>query len=326
MNMGRYGWALGLAVAATLLAGPVAAEPTYAERLGWPEGTRVVIFHADDLGMHLDENRGTIEAIENGVVNSASTMMPCPWVPHWAAYLKDNPGFDNGLHLTLTSEWTHYKWGPVAGAARVPGLVDAHGYFYPGVRDVIEHASPDEVEIEIRAQVDKAGRMGLPVTHLDSHMGTLQSYRPFFERYVKVCIETGLPIQAVGGHGTQARQMWPEAVDVIEPFVDEIWEGGLPLLDDIDMRSYNTADPAEKKAILIDGLRNMKPGITEIIVHCALPSPVIEKVLNNPQVRYVDTQVMTDPEIAQLIQDEGIVLTTWRELKERRDRVGAAGE
>src|SRR5688572_18404662 len=78
---------------------------TYAERLGWPVGARVVIFHSDDLGMCHQGNQGTIKALKDGIVTSTSTMMPTPWVPGWQAYLAANPEVDNGLHLTLTSEW-----------------------------------------------------------------------------------------------------------------------------------------------------------------------------------------------------------------------------
>ncbi|MCF6285756.1 MAG: ChbG/HpnK family deacetylase, partial [Candidatus Hydrogenedentes bacterium] len=142
-----------------------AVEKTYAERLGWPEGARIVMFHSDDMGMCLEGNQGTAKALEVGLVTSVSTMMPCPWVPGWLKYLKANPKVDNGLHLTLTSEWDDYRWGPVAGKPAVPSLVDEQGALWDNVGLVLKPATADDVETEIRAQIDKALDIGMPVTH-----------------------------------------------------------------------------------------------------------------------------------------------------------------
>jgi chitin disaccharide deacetylase len=297
-------------------------QTTYAERLGWGPGDRVVIFHADDLGMHRDVNVGTITAMENGLVNSTSTMMPCPWVPDYATYLRDHPDVDNGLHLTLTSEWNVYRWGPLAGADQVPGLADRDGYLHREVRDVVQNASADEVEREIRAQIAQAARMGLPVTHLDTHMGTLAATPAFYERLVKVGIELDLPVMAVGGHGTEARQQWPGGEAVTRAFIERIWDAGLPVLDDLDMRSYGWRGWEEKKQGMIQSLRELQPGVTQIIIHAAHPSDTFPHVVRNTEVRYNDLRVMTDPDVIRVVREEGLVLTTWRELHERRKALG----
>jgi len=169
-------------------------EPTYAERLGYPKGARVLILHVDDVGMSFDSNEGAIEAMTKGVATSCSVMMPCPWVPAYVHYLKKHPQTDAGLHLTLTSEWAEYRWGPLAGKENVPGLVDDEGDLWKGVSDVAKHASPDEVEKEIRTQLDRAQRMGFNPTHLDTHMGTVFATPAFLERYVKVGLESHIPI------------------------------------------------------------------------------------------------------------------------------------
>src|SRR6478672_11230793 len=148
-------------------------DSTYAEKLGFPRGAKVLILHVDDAGMSFDSNEGAINAMTKGVANSCSVMMPCPWVPAFVHFLKQHPTIDAGLHLTLTSEWSEYRWAPVSGKTVTPGLTDSEGDLWPAVEDVVKHASADEVEKEIKAQLDKARSMGFEPTHLDSHMGTL---------------------------------------------------------------------------------------------------------------------------------------------------------
>lgn len=146
------------------------SQQTYAEKLGWNKGEKVIIFHVDDAGMSYDSNMGTIDAVENGVATSISVMMPCPWVPGMVSYLKEHPDVDAGLHLTLTSEWDDYRWEPLTGT-KGKGLINGEGAFWKSVDDVVRNASADEVEAEIRAQLERARRMGFEPKHLDSHMG-----------------------------------------------------------------------------------------------------------------------------------------------------------
>jgi len=313
------------AIAAAL--GTASAEPTYAERLGWPEGSRVVIFHCDDAGMSHSSNEGAKEAFANGVLTSVSTMMPCPWVPEWNAYLKEHPETDNGLHLTLTSEWEHYRWGPVAGVLAVPGLADDQGCLWDNVPLVVEHASADEIETEIRAQIAKAEKMGMPITHLDSHMGTLFATPEYFERYVKVGIEKQYPVMMIDGHMTHASRENAEAVESLKAagLAKVVWEAGLPVIDDVQTDAYGWKEFKEKRAKIIEVLRELKPGITEIIVHCTRPSEVFPFITTSSQTRLADLRIMLDAKVKKVIKEEGILLTTWRELKERRDKVNASG-
>jgi len=327
MQNGTPGQTLGTMTQSALLliilaagsAAQAAGERTYAERLGWPAGTRAVIFHVDDAGMSHDSNMGTKKAIENGVASSLSIMMPCSWVPECAAWLRENPKVDAGIHLTLTAEWKHYRWGPVAGASAVPGLVDEGGYLWDSVPDVAAHATPDEVEAEMRAQIDKAIAMGIQPTHLDSHMGTC--FQPqFIERYVKVGIEKNIPVLMVGGHmqhiGAEAGQFKP----LLRALSAQVWMAGLPVIDDLVTQPTRAKDYAERKKELLALLDNMKPGITEIIVHCTDPTEVFSHISGSGATRRAEMRLMTDPEVKAFIEAEGIVLTTWRELKERRER------
>ncbi len=295
-------------------------EPTYAERLGWPAGTKVVIFHVDDAGMSHNSNLGAIKAIEDGVATSTSIMMPCSWVPEVAAYVKDHPGVDAGIHLTHTSEWKNYRWGPVAGRTVVPGLVDENGYLWSGVEDVTAHATADEVEAEIRAQIDKARSMGIEPTHLDSHMGTC--FVPqYIDRYVRVGIEKKIPILIFGGHmqhiGAQAAPFRPMVLAIAQ----QVWDAGLPVIDDLVTQPTRAKDYEQRKTELNSLLREMKPGITEIIVQCTVQTEVFSHISGSGPTREAELRLLTDPEVKEFIKKESIVLTTWRELKKRRAQV-----
>ncbi len=155
-----------------LAAAVTTAQTNLADVLGYAPGTRLLIIHADDLGMSHSVNEASFEAMTKGAVNSASVMMPTPWVPEAVAFAKTYPELDLGLHLTLTSEWTNYRWGPT-GRDSVAGLLDADHYLHGECRPMAAKATVAEVERELRAQVEQALRLGLRPTHLDSHMGCI---------------------------------------------------------------------------------------------------------------------------------------------------------
>src|SRR3989442_7418874 len=103
-------------------------EKTVQERLGYPASARLLVIHADDLGMNHSVNRATFEALEKGWITSASILVPCPWFPEVVKWAKEHPNADLGIHQALNSEWTDLRWGPISGAGRVPSLVDENGY------------------------------------------------------------------------------------------------------------------------------------------------------------------------------------------------------
>ncbi len=309
-----------------------AQDTTYAEKLGYPKGAKVLILHVDDVGMSYDSNEGAIEAMTKGVATSCSVMMPCPWVPAFVHYLKQNPKTDAGLHLTLTSEWGEYRWGPLAGKTNVPGLVDSEGNMWPSVENVSEHASPDEVEKEMRAQLERAKTMGFEPTHLDSHMGTLFATPQFLDRYIRMGIENHIPVMLPGGHDQliqQQMQLPDTQIELMRHIGELLWNSQLPVLDDLHNYSYGWTIPDSvknddvklqqyKTQKYIEAIKSLKPGVTMMIMHCTKTTEVFQHISDSGPVRSGDLLAMTDPAFKKALQDENIILTTWRELMQRR--------
>jgi len=330
---------------------------TFAERLGWKHGDRVVIIHVDDAGMSHDSDVGVEESLDAGLATSFSVMMPCPWVPEIVHYIKAHPGVDAGLHLTLNSEWNAYRWGPVSGATAVPGLVDAEGAMWPTVEETAEHATADEIEKEIRAQLARALRMGFHPTHLDSHMGTVFATPAYAERYIKVGAENHIPVMFPGGHDTLlAEQYRDEAIARLKDegkwkegallpenpllgqargMAETVWKLGLPVLDDLYNVSYDWKLPAGvpptdanlrkmKVERYTETFHRLRPGVTQIILHATETSSTFPYISNSGPTRRGDLLAMVSPGLREAARREGLILTTWRELQQRRDRVAAA--
>jgi len=328
--------------------------PTYAERLGWKKTDRVLILHMDDAGMSYDSDLGIERVLERGAAKSLSVMMPTPWVPDIVHYLKAHPGTDAGLHMTLTSEWRDYRWGPVAGVLAVPGLVDSEGALWDSVPGVVRHAMPDEVEREMRAQIDRAEHMGFHPTHLDSHMGTVFALPSFLEKYVDLGIERHIPVMMPAGHDSYIEADRQQAfiaqlkkegkyrpgmtlpedplLTEVRAMGEKLWRAGLPVLDDLHNTSYDWKIPpgiANDDAKLrrwrtgryMETLKELKPGLTMVIMHCTAPTPVFSHITDSGPLRKADMLAMLDPEFQAFLKQQGFIVTTWREAYERRKRV-----
>jgi chitin disaccharide deacetylase len=308
-------------------------DSTYAEKLGFPKGARIIIFHMDDAGMSYDSDRGIEKVFENGVANSTSVMMPCPWVPQIVRYIKSRPTVDAGLHLTLNSEWKDYRWPPVAGAKAVPGLTDSTGSLWADVANVVAHASADEVDKEIRAQLNRALQMGFYPTHLDSHMGALFANVSFLEKYIELGIEKQIPLMLPGGHVSNIQHemnLQPAQVSYFQQLGKRLWDAGLPVLDDLHNSSYDWAIPRDlprddvhlakwrvemyEKTMLM-----LKPGITMVIMHCTDPTEIFGEITDSGDKRKADMLAMLDPGFKKFLKENNFILTTWRELMQKRN-------
>jgi predicted glycoside hydrolase/deacetylase ChbG (UPF0249 family) len=282
------------------------AAKSLAERLGYARDARLVIVHADDLGMTHSVNAASIKGLESGLVTSASIMVPCPWFPEMAEYAKAHTDADLGLHLTLTSERVFYRWGPVAPRDTVPSLVDSNGYFHLNWTDTT-HIDAKEVELELRAQIERAIGMGVRPTHLDSHQYRLfENGKDIFESVLRVAHEYKLPL-----------------------FVVRDWFAGRPYLesslspDDLVADHTVTIEPGVAPQKWADfytaALKNLQPGVTVFIIHLAFDDEEMRAATRERDTwgaawRQRDFNFFTSERFRALVRDENIKLVTWREL------------
>lgn len=297
----------GACIVMLLSTGTALSEgPSLVERLGFAPDAKVLIINADDFGMNHATNEGTVKALKSGGITSATIMTPCSWFPEAADFARKNPRASIGVHTTLTSEWGRYKWGPVVGWEAAPSLCDDFGYFFTSVQFVYLSAKIEEVEKEVRAQIDRALKAGIDVTHIDSHMGTLQYAPGYHELYIKIAKDYDLPCR-IAGHdimdqfgGAYLIEMAKE-LNVLTPEV--LYMGDPPSLDATESfwKKRLAEIPAGK--------------VSEIYIHCGQLTPEMKATTGSAARRTADTDFFSDPKTLEYMQSLGIELISYRELR-----------
>jgi hypothetical protein len=290
-----------------LVASALSAQTrTVAARLGYPRDAKLLILHADDLGFAHSADSASFDALNKGAISSASIMIPTPWITEVAAYAKAHPDADLGLHLTLTSEWETYRWGPTASRDSVPSLLDPDGTLPNEESIVSRRANATEVERELRAQIDRALALGIRPTHLDSHMGALFTNPSLLATYVKVAHDYHLPFLAMRTNPFGGGQPMPLAPTDIP-------------LDAVIVASPDI--PRDKwKDFYLNAIANLKPGITEIIVHLGYDDSELQAVTVNHEPygsawRQRDYEVVNSPEFKKALKDNKVIVIKWKDLK-----------
>ena len=240
-----------------------------AERLGFAAGERIAVIHCDDIGLCPAANEGSFDALERGIATAGSLMAPCPAFPAAADTVRHHPHeLDLGVHLTLNCEFPHYRWGPVAPAHRVPSLLDGDGGFLPESAQTLARARPEEVEIELRAQIERVRSAGIDITHLDAHMGTVL-IPPFVDIYIRLAREYRVAVFAARPPSEVLRSRGLEAVAAqLLAACDALDAAGIPVLDGFDSDSLSFA-PGAGALHNRRRLAALPPGVHYFIIHPA---------------------------------------------------------
>jgi predicted glycoside hydrolase/deacetylase ChbG (UPF0249 family) len=273
-----------------------ATTATLAERLGYAPDAKLVIVNCDDLGSSRSANVAVYEALRGGVATSATLMVPCPWARDAAAMYR---GEDVGVHLTLNAEWETYRWGPITHS---PSLLDGDGGFPRTVEDTWEHGDIDEVRKECRAQIERAIFWGFDISHLDSHMGTLQLRADFFDVYLEMAVEFGLPLRMAPASAQRP---------IGFPYRDLAAAEGVLFTDHFLYTSVGSRRAIEKAFF------GLQPGVTEVYLHPAVDTDELRSSHPDWPQRVEDHAFLTsDPSFRDLIARAGAVRIGYRELRD----------
>ncbi len=270
---------------------------TLAERLGHPADASLVILSCDDLGSCHAANVGVYQAMRDGHATCASLMVPAPWAHHAAAMSR--PGDDVGVHLTLIAEHPQYRWGPITHA---PSLHSGEGGFPRDLDDLWEHADPEEVSRELRAQVERALAWGIDATHLAPHLTAITLRPEFFGIYLDLAVEFRLPIRLPSTiteeqAGFPFRKLASDEGVVFPDHFDHDWRAG-------------------SRERVTRALTALQPGVTELHVQPAIDTPEVRAITDHAE-RWIDDHILVtrDAHIPQMIADAGAVLIGYRELR-----------
>jgi chitin disaccharide deacetylase len=230
-------------------------QASIAEKLGYPTDSKLLIIHADDMGMSHSTNIACMKAFMQQSINSGSVMVPCPWFPEMAAFLKEHPEIDAGIHLTFTSEWKYYKWGGVLSSCDIPSLLDSNGYFQSDNGILMRNAKVDEVVKEVKAQIDKAIEFGIKPTHIDIHTGSLLGNPVLLKQVIMIAKEYGLPLTIPMN---MIKLRVPQLLNEIPPDVVTV---------DNYLSMYGEIAGDNWESTYTKMIEDLQPGLNEVIFH-----------------------------------------------------------
>jgi predicted glycoside hydrolase/deacetylase ChbG (UPF0249 family) len=294
-----------------------ATATTWAERLGYPKGKKVIMLHADDIGMCEEANISAKRYLLNGNIQSAAAMPPCPQFEDIIKWTIDHPEIDMGLHLALTSEWKTHRWPSVLPKEQVHGLIDEQGMLWKKVEDVVKNSNIDEISREVRAQIEKSLALGYRPSHIDTHMGTLYGHPDFAIEYLKIAMEYNIPANAIDLSNPKVAEIFKkQGYPITDELIKFMESYTLPKLDFFtsapNAKTYEGKIDAFKKLI-----NTLKPGLTEIIFHPSEDTENLKTITNSWQNRVWEAKMFADSDLNKFFQDEGIIFTNWKEIMKR---------
>lgn len=288
---------------------------SFAAQLGYPADARLVILHADDVGMSHGSNRAFLELAAAGMVKSGSIMAPCPWSAEILALLQEHPEIDVGVHLTLTSEWPGYRWGPLTTRKAGSGLIRKDGSFWPSGEDVHAQADTAYAAVELRAQVERVVSAGIAITHLDSHMG-VNFLSALFDVYVALGQDYRVPVFYPRGQDEVMKRIWTRHEAHHRHAVEVLHEHGFPPVDYVRISPCYTPDaPALPSADVYEAvLRGLEPGITHFALHPNASGDIEGIDPRQGQWRVFEYGYFQSGRLARFLEAEGIIPIGYRDL------------
>jgi chitin disaccharide deacetylase len=281
--------------------------------LGFSPRDRVVVVHADDIGMFPSTVPAIDDLMEFGLVTSASAMVPCPSFPDVVNWRQRKPELDLGVHLTLTSEWERYRWGPISTQSEASGLCDKHGYFHHNAPAVRRHARREAVGVEMRCQIDLAERSGLAPTHIDSHMYVAMCDE-FVNDYLQIGCERRIPAFMTRAHGNS-----PGEQELFRHRAME-WENRAQPVFACLKVATRSGDVENQQGFVQQLFDHLPAGLSCVLLHPALDTPVIRHVTRDWQSRVADFEVFRQPSLRAHIRNLGIQLISYQPLRDAMRR------
>jgi chitin disaccharide deacetylase len=283
--------------------------------LGYSADARVLIPHIDDVGVCHGANRAFAELAGQGFVTTASVMVPCPWFPETADLVREQPGLDLGVHLTLTSESRACRWRPISTTSRSSGLIDDAGFMWPDVPSVRRHAERRAVETEMRAQIEAALAAGIDVTHLDTHMGAAASPE-FVDSYLSLGREYRLPVLLPERIETYVSvlDMGPIDTGLYAQLQAEARAASMPMVDEfamgLAMRHFGCEEAFRHL------VEQAPRGVTYLSLHCSTPGEVERLHPHDAEWRIAEYQLLDDPGFLDWVAGQEVELIGFRRLRD----------
>jgi len=284
------------------------------ERLGFSGSDRLVIIHADDIGMCQASIAAFAQLWEYGTVSSGAVMVPCSWAPAAAEFCRTHPGVDMGVHATLTSEWNTYRWGPLSTRDPDSGLLDEDGFFHRSTQETQANANPEAVLVELQTQIARALAWGIDVTHLDTHMGAV-AHPKFFPAYYQAAVQHNIAVMIPRGEAAVYQEMGLDAETAagFAALTSQLEEQGLPLVDAI--LSLPLDKPEGQIDLAKKLLGDLPTGLTYFIIHPCIDSPELRAITPDWQSRVANYQTFMSREIKEFLKNSGIQVTGYRALR-----------
>ncbi len=285
------------------------------KKLGYSDTDRLVIIHTDDIGMCHASVQAFKDLWSAGTITSGAVMTPCAWFPAVVQMCKENPAMDMGVHATLNAEWDNYRWGPVSEAGAGSGLRDEAGYFHQGHQAVYDNAKPEEVAVEVNAQIEKALMAGIDVTHVDSHMGTIMNPL-FIQSYIQAAGSRRLPnmLPRLTAKGVEMMGVGEQEQVMYAPIMQQLESMGIPMLEGI------VAMPLEHNHDHIGVAKKLfgelPIGITHFILHPSIDTPELRAICPDWQARVANYNAFMSAELKKFIEGEDIKLIGYRQIRE----------